>query len=218
MKLKISQSLKKICLFNVCLFLLVFSSACVRFDTIRNYRTSFWEGYDSKNKNVYVGKISLLVDGVKIRNAYFTIHGLSNFLNSDFRDGSFAANVRYVSGQAAIKSLSYYKGNGVSVRGSIFIPIKIHEKRGAYYFGDVTIKYKTSENGVQRLEKIEVSDNKDSMKQLLEMVPQMLELEQYDIANEVKEGVEKIYDKIIDDRNKSKVSGKSNLNRAIDSF
>lgn len=64
MKLKKYRNLRKKCLSSLLLGILLFSSACVKFNTIRNGNTSIWEGYDPLNKKVYVGRIKLVFDGV----------------------------------------------------------------------------------------------------------------------------------------------------------
>lgn len=217
------QNLRKKCLSSFYLALLLLFSSCVQFDTVRNSQTSFWEGYNDNYKKVYVGKITLMVNDRHIVKPFFKIPHFSNFLNSSSGySGEFASNVKVAGeGLTAITGFSYQQGNIVS-SGPTFIPIKIYAEQGAYYFGDITIKYKTNSNGVTKIDKIIVVDNPNTMDQILQKVPQMTNLKRHNIAKEVKLGTDlsykEVYKKISNEENPNKKIKDSKVDKAIDSF
>lgn len=225
MKLKKYHNLRKKCLSSFLLGLLLLSSACVRFDTIRNNNTSIWEGYDPANKKVYLGRIKLVFDGVTPPRTVFTIPRLENFLsnsrvglfklNSTGSSGIFAANAVGV-GETAISGFFYIRGN-VTTSGRLSIPIKLHEKQGLYYFGDITIRY-----NVQKLDSVEVINDVETMNMIANQVPEMNALEKYNIVNEVKSAVDKQYNSLIGVRKEIEKKEKDkkviDVNKAINSF
>lgn len=225
MKLKKYRNLRKKCLSSLLLGILLFSSACVKFNTIRNSNTSIWEGYDPLNKKVYVGRIKLVFDGVTPPRAVFTIPRLENFLsnsrvglfklNSTGSSGIFAANAVGV-GETSISGFFYITGN-ITTSGRLSIPIKLHEKQGLYYFGDITINY-----NMQKLDSVEVVNDVETMNTIANQIPEMNALEKYNIANEIKSAVDRQYKNLISARkeNEKKERGKKgvDINKAINSF
>ncbi len=226
MKLKKYLSQRKRCLSKILFVgLLLSASSCVQFHTVRNSNTSIWEGYDPINKKVYVGNIRVVVDGVTHPGTVFTIPRLENFLsnsrvgifklNSTGESGMFAANA-FGTWETAISFFAYSSGN-VTTSGRLFIPVKIHEEQGLYYFGDITISYTR-----QKLESVEVKNNSETMNIIASQVPEMDTLTKRNIANEVKEAVDKRYKSLIGDRKESEKKEKSRKNteviKSIDAF
>lgn len=205
------------------------TSSCIGSKTIRNDNTSFLEGYDSKQKKVYAGKMILIIDKKIYPNAKYQIPYLRNFLaggtganglypnkikdrtaiSTTNKEGYFAANLREKTViQTGVNNLNFFM-NGVNVNTGPIFPIKIHHEPGFYYFGDLEIELETNEMGNQKLKNIQIINNPKTMAIISQMVPQMAELTLYNIADETNIALKELIKNSIKNSPSNEVSKKT---------